>query len=161
MSLPKYINNEIFNLSTSVGISVYPDDGEDFEQLLKSASIALQNSKDAGRNRASFYTDELNDSFKQELIVERELREAIKDETLGLQPFYQPKYSYHDDIPVLSGAEALIRWFHPDLGFIPPDSFIPIAEKTGQVTHITRFVLEETCRHLENWLAERLYHPAH
>ena len=139
-------NNEIF-ISCSIGISVYPYDGGDMETLLKNADTAMFSAKDLGRNTFQYYAQEMNSASVQNLIFKTHLRKALeKDEFLI---YYQPKVNCNTNEIV--GLEALIRWHNPELGWIYPDSFIPIAENTDLVIAIDRWVLWSVCHQLNAW----------
>jgi diguanylate cyclase (GGDEF)-like protein len=138
--------NEI-HMSVSIGIGIYPEDGDEVEGLLKKTSTALQNAKETGRNCYRFYTDSMNLQSFQRLSMETGLRKAIERNELHL--YYQPKISLQDGH--ITGAEALIRWKHPDMGLVSPIDFIPLAESTGLIVPMTDWVIEEACRQLSEW----------
>ena len=138
--------NEAF-ISCSVGISIYPHDGEEQDTLLKNADVAMYSAKDLGRSTFQFYTQEMNSASLQRLILETHLRKALEKEEFLLH--YQPKVNC--DTNRVVGLEALIRWFNPELGWISPANFIPIAEDTGLVIALDRWVLASVCQQLEAW----------
>ena len=129
-------------ISSSIGISVYPDDGEDIQTLMKHADIAMYKAKNTGRDNFSFFTDKLNKEVQNEMRLERDMVKALEQNEFVLH--FQPKVRVSDD--TIIGAEALIRWHHPELGLIMPNSFISIAESTGFILKLGRWVIEESCR---------------
>ena len=142
-----HIADDEIHLSVSIGISLYPDDGLDVDEMLKKVSIALHNAKQTGRNCYRFYTEEMNTLTFQRLSMENSLRKAIVRQQFVL--YYQPKISLLDN--KIAGAEALIRWNHPDMGMVSPADFIPLAETTGLIVPMTDWVIVEACRQLGQW----------
>ena len=138
--------NEVF-VSTSIGISIFPQDGADVEDLLKNADAALYHAKDTGRNNFQFYSSALNDSAFRRLSLEASLRKAIERNEFVVH--YQPQVLARDGR--LLGVEALIRWNHPDLGLVYPGQFIPLAEETGLILAIDEWVLREACAQNGAW----------
>lgn len=134
-------------LSASIGISVYPDDGQDLEQLLKHADIAMYEAKRAGRACARFYLRAMNQSLDERLALETALRRALSSQALQLH--FQPKLRLVDD--ALIGVEALLRWTDPELGAVAPDRFIPVAEECGLINALDSWVLEAACTQLAAW----------
>ena len=139
---PFMINSWDYAVSCSIGVSIYPDDGNDFNTLLKHADTAMYKAKQAGRNNFQFYTSELNSVLLERLDIEYRLRHAIENREFQL--YYQPKIDLASG--AICGAEALIRWQPPGEAMISPSSFIPIAEETGMIEDIGCWVLEEACR---------------
>jgi diguanylate cyclase (GGDEF)-like protein len=133
--------------SPSIGISVYPEDGSDPEQLLKHADIALNHAKDRGRGNHQFYTPEMNTRLRERLGLERALRQALERNQLSLE--YQPSFDLQTLRPV--SLEALIRWRTADGTYIPPSRFIPIAEQSGLIVEIGDWVLRRVCLQLSEW----------
>jgi diguanylate cyclase (GGDEF)-like protein len=131
----------------SIGISVYPNDGANLEQLLKHADIALYQAKARGRGNHQFFTDEMKTSLSDRLELEHALRRAIGTEQVFLE--YQPSFDLQSGRPV--GFEALLRWNHPQLGLIPPGRFIPIAEQGNLILELGSWVLRRVCKQLAEW----------
>jgi diguanylate cyclase (GGDEF)-like protein/PAS domain S-box-containing protein len=137
---------ELF-VTASIGITLYPDDGENTQVLLQNADAAMYRSKDMGRNSYSFFTPEMNQQVSQRLGIETELRRAIANHEFHL--VYQPVVTREDNRVV--AVEALIRWQNKALGFVAPDKFIPIAEETGLIVPIGEWVLREAMRQVAHW----------
>ncbi|GJM04120.1 MAG: two-component system response regulator [marine bacterium B5-7] len=140
------LNNEI-HLSISIGIGLYPDDGNNADDLLKKASSALHYAKETGKNCYRFYTEEMNILSFQRLSMETALRKALEQEQFVL--YFQPKISLIDNS--ITGAEALIRWHHPEMGLVSPAEFIPLAESTGLIGPMTDWVIMDACRQIGEW----------
>ncbi|GED12683.1 sensor domain-containing protein [Aneurinibacillus migulanus] len=132
----------------SIGISTYPFAGEDIESLMKNADTAMYSAKSSGRNAYRLYTPEMNEEYDEHLQIEVHLRKAI--ERNELQLYYQPKVDTSSG--QLKGMEALLRWVHPELGFVSPAKFIPIAEDTGLIIAIGEWVLRTACKQNKQWI---------
>lgn len=130
----------------SIGISTYPQDGHDLATLLSNADAAMYLAKAEGKGQFQFYTPELNDSAHERLALEGALRRALDGGQLSV--VYQPKI---DSVGKVLGFEALLRWFSPEFGQVPPDKFIPLAEETGLIKPLTDYVLETACREAAGW----------
>jgi diguanylate cyclase (GGDEF)-like protein/PAS domain S-box-containing protein len=135
------------HITVSIGISVYPDDGEDAETLLKSADMALYHAKDQGRDCYQFFKPELNVRALERQSIEAGLHSALDRREFEL--LYQPQLNLKTGTVV--GAEALIRWRHPDRGLVEPAQFVPIAEDCGLIRPIGRWVVHEACRQAQAW----------
>jgi diguanylate cyclase len=132
-------------MTTSIGISIYPDDGQTCEELLKHADLALYQSKGNGRNSTHFFSPNLKTRASLELHLEEELRAALREES-GLQLFYQPIVDLRTGH--VAKLEALVRWQHPTHGLLTPDKFIGIAENNGLIAELDNWVLRRACRDL-------------
>ncbi|MGF1698262.1 EAL domain-containing protein [Vibrio lamellibrachiae] len=141
------------HLSTSIGVSRYPQDGEDTDTLLKNSDTAMYLAKKNGRNGYAFYSPELTDESKSHVRFHSALHQAIKNEEFHLA--YQPQFDLTNGR--LTGLEALLRWHNPTIGNIPPDQFIPIAEKTGLINELGNWVIETACKQGRQWL-DKGYH---
>jgi diguanylate cyclase (GGDEF)-like protein/PAS domain S-box-containing protein len=152
LMLPYLINGHDLHISASIGISVYPDDGVDPEALLKSADIALYEAKNQGRNNFQFFRAELNARAVERQAVEENLRRALERDEFVLN--YQPKVNLSTGL--ITGGEALIRWHHPKRGLVFPKSFIAIAEESGLIIGIGKWVLREACTKAHQWVQSGL-----
>jgi diguanylate cyclase (GGDEF)-like protein len=133
-------------VSGSIGITLYPHDASDMETLLRCADSAMYSAKAAGRNTYRYYTGEMNEATQRRLQLESDLRRAVDRNELALH--YQP--ILHQD-GAIAGAEALLRWQHPALGFVSPDEFIPLAEETGTIIEIEQWVMRRACIDTQSW----------
>ncbi|MCP5370924.1 MAG: EAL domain-containing protein [Hyphomicrobiales bacterium] len=134
-------------VSASVGIAVYPDDGEDPDALMRNADSAMYRVKQSGRNGYRFFTPEMDRQARTRIEVENRLRHALENGELTLN--YQPIVQVADGR--IHHAESLLRWNNPDLGQVAPDTFIPVAEETGLIASIGAWVLQEACRQMAAW----------
>ncbi|WP_333396489.1 EAL domain-containing protein [Microcoleus sp. N9_A1] len=141
------LEGQPFHVSSSIGIALYPDDGEDAETLVKNADAALYRAKDMGRNNYQLYTSTMNPQGSQLLNLENRLHEAL--EQGEFEVFYQPKVNI--TTWKIQGMEALLRWQHPQLGLVTPATFIPIAEDNGLIVAIGEWVLQTACTQNKAW----------
>ena len=144
---PISCNGHELHITTSIGISIFPYDGTDAETLIKHADISMYRAKELGRNKAIYYTAEMNAGSRKQLAMETNLRKAVERNQLRL--FYQPKIDINRNMIV--GVEALLRWKHPTMGFISPLDFIPVAEDSGLIIPIGEWVLNTAFRQLKQW----------
>lgn len=146
-SQPYTIDGKELIVTASVGIAVYPDDGLTANELLQRADSAMYHSKNSGRNMHSYFTDEMHREVARRLTLEQALRGAIERNEIGV--FYQPQYDLSANR--IMGAEALLRWQHPTLGVVSPSEFIPIAEQSGEIIPLGKFVLAQALRMTYEW----------
>ena len=144
---PQQIAGHDLQVSTSIGISLYPQDGPDAETLIKNADLAMYHAKDSGRNNVQFFTPDMNLRSVERQTVESGLRQALERGEFELH--YQPKVNLANNRTI--GAEALIRWNHPQRGLIGPTQFIAIAEDSGLIVPIGRWVMQQACRQMHAW----------
>jgi len=152
LAAPFPLDGVAVSTSGSIGIAMYPEDGADFDDLLKKADIAMYGAKDAGRNALLFFANEMNTSVLEDVHLISGLRTALARGEFMLH--YQPKF--HLASGRITGAEALLRWRHPELGLVPPSRFIAIAEQSGFIIEIGAWVLNEACRQMQLWLSTGL-----
>lgn len=148
VSIPFEIERQEIIITPSIGITLYPNDGEDFEMLLKKADTAMYRVKQDSRNNFRFFAQEMQAHSARTLLLSNALRHALARDQL--QVYYQPQISMLDGGVV--GVEALLRWMHPELGTISPAEFIPIAEESGQIVQIGEWVLRTAVRQQKSWL---------
>ena len=147
---PFLIEGHDLRVGASIGISVYPQDGGDAESLLRHADIAMARAKQGGRaddENVAFYCHEMNQGMQERMRLESDLRQALRNDELLLH--YQPKFEIGTRRIV--GAEALVRWLHPERGMVPPSQFIPLAEATGLILQVGEWVLEAACAQAALW----------
>ncbi|MFC4158612.1 bifunctional diguanylate cyclase/phosphodiesterase [Chitinimonas lacunae] len=147
-----HIEGNELTITASIGISLYPADATDREALIKYADAALYRAKERGRNLYQFFTPDINASVTERLQLENDLRRALEQQELHL--VYQPQVRLSDGRPV--GVEALLRWHHREHGLISPARFIPVAEESGLIVEIGRYVMFEACKQARHWLDQGL-----
>ncbi|MES2150272.1 MAG: EAL domain-containing protein [Pseudomonadota bacterium] len=144
---PFMIEGHDLRVGASIGISVYPQDGDDAESLLRLADIAMARAKQGEEESVAFYSHDMNQGMQERMRIESGLRHALGNSELLLH--YQPKFAI--DSGRIIGAEALVRWLHPERGLVPPADFIPLAESTGLVVQVGEWVLEAACAQAAIW----------
>jgi diguanylate cyclase (GGDEF)-like protein len=149
MSNPLKVNGNVYQLSGSIGIATYPTDGADGASLMKNADIAMYRAKSSGRNTHQFYSTEINDHSVERLALENELRQAVVRREFEVH--YQPKVDIASGC--VAGAEALVRWRHPQRGLLLAGDFIGVAEDVGLIASIGSLVLETVCADILRWRA--------
>lgn len=135
-------------VTSSIGIALYPQDGKDYPALLRNADIAMYKAKDEGKNSFHYFTPQMNADAHRHLELDRRLRQALQNEELSLmfQPIWDSRTLN------MTGAEALLRWNNPELGFVSPAEFIPLAEQTGLIVDMGYWVIEQATRQMRHWL---------
>jgi EAL domain-containing protein (putative c-di-GMP-specific phosphodiesterase class I) len=146
------VKGRSLGVTCSLGISVFPEHGQDGETLIKNADSAMYCAKEKGSNTLCFFTDEMNTRVMERLTLENSLRSAIDREQLFL--LYQPQVNIATG--EVTGLEALVRWQHPALGLVMPDKFIKVAENSGLITPIGEWVLKTACSQIMKWRVEGL-----
>jgi diguanylate cyclase (GGDEF)-like protein/PAS domain S-box-containing protein len=147
LASPFLIDGHEISVTVSVGIAIFPNDGDSVDQLLKSSDIAMYHAKDGGRNNAQFYSETMNSLATERLAMENDLRKAL--ERHELVAYYQPQVDIRTNRVV--GAEALVRWRHPRRGILMPAEFLPIATETGMIQKVDEEVLFMACRQNKAW----------
>ena len=147
LSEPCIVESREVTAGASIGISLFPDDGNDPDTLVRHADLAMYQAKREGNNCYRFFLPEMNIRAQQQHAIETDLTRALERHELDLHFQLQICIKIGD----IAGAEVLVRWHHPEHGFVPPAAFIPVAENTGLIQSIGRWVLEETCRRARKW----------
>lgn len=147
LRVPLTVESKELFVGASIGISVYPDDGADFEEIFKHADIALYHAKSVGGNTSEFFDASMNEAAMYRLLIETSLRRSLERQEMTVH--YQPQV----DVVTgqISGVEALIRWSHPDIGSVSPATFIPLAERIGMIAPLTEFVMHRACAQMREW----------
>jgi predicted signal transduction protein with EAL and GGDEF domain len=148
---PVQLQHHEISVSASIGIALYPRDDTVGERLLKSADTAMYRAKELGRNRYAFFAREMNQRVESQMLIEAALRRALRNDEFVL--YFQPRVSVSGRA---TGAEALLRWQHPEWGLVEPARFVPLLEETGLVVPVGAWVLREACRHAKAWQAAGL-----
>ncbi len=139
------IDSSMLHTTVSIGISIYPKDGESADELMRNADIAMYRAKASGKNRYIFYSDDMKEIIRERMLIEKNLRNALRNNEFLL--YYQPQLDLEKQ--GVSGFEALIRWNNPELGFVSPDRFIGIAEETHLIIAIGEWVLKTACKYIK------------
>ncbi|WAJ38828.1 EAL domain-containing protein [Pseudomonas sp. GOM7] len=147
LELPFMLDQQEVRLRATIGITLFPEDGDSTEKLLQKAEQTMTLAKSRSRNRYQFYIASVDSEMRRRRELEKDLRDALAQNQLHL--VYQPQVDYRDHRVV--GVEALLRWQHPQHGFVAPDLFIPLAEQNGTIIPIGEWVLDQTCRQLREW----------
>ncbi|MCV6615018.1 MAG: EAL domain-containing protein, partial [Cellvibrionaceae bacterium] len=147
LSQPYEVAGQKLSISSSIGIAVYPDDGETAESILSHSDTAMYAAKKAGRNRVSFFNDAMRHEAQYQLLLHNEILNGIEQNQFEV--YYQPILDLESK--TLRKCEALLRWHHPERGQITPDQFIPVAENTGAIRPLGRWVLEQVCKDFKDW----------
>jgi diguanylate cyclase (GGDEF)-like protein len=148
---PVQLQHHEISVSASIGIALYPRDDTVGERLLKSADTAMYRAKELGRNRYAFFAPEMNERVESQMLIEAALRRALKNEEFVLH--FQPRVSVSGRA---TGAEALLRWRHPEWGLVEPARFVSLLEETGLIVPVGAWALREACRHAKEWQAAGL-----
>ena len=152
LSQPINVKGNILYVSASIGLSVYPNDGDSAQNLLKYADSAMYKAKDEGRNNYQYYNATMTELAFERVVMETSLRTAIKEEQFVV--YYQPQVDGTTD--KLIGMEALVRWQHPTMGIVSPAKFIPLAESTGLILQIDKYVMKTAMTQLAQWYKDGL-----
>ena len=147
LSAAYHIDDQELYTTVSIGISLFPANGLSAETLMKNADVAMYRAKEKGRNNFQFFTEDMNKLAQEALFLDNNLRKAIDNQELAL--FYQPQVEISTG--KVTGMKALIRWHHPKLGIIPPDRFIPMAEETGLIIPLGKWVINTACQQTLRW----------
>lgn len=144
---PVRLNNQDVKIELSLGISIFPNDSKDVDELIQFADTAMYEAKQRGKNQFQYFNQSLHTLVKEQFYIEQDLRQAVENQEFIL--YYQPQVNIHTHQVI--GFEALIRWKHPEKGMIPPGSFIPIAESSQIILPIGKWIIETACETLGNW----------
>ena len=152
LDVPVDVNGREVHVGGSIGIAVYPQDGENFGSLLKNADTAMYKAKEQGRNTFQFYASEMSHKAIHRLELENQLRAGLRKKEFVVH--YQPKVNLLNN--TITGVEALVRWNHPERGFIAPGDFLPLAEELGLITQLDEWVMKTACVQFQKWKATGL-----
>ena len=147
LASPFKINKQELFVTASIGVSIFPNDGEDSDTLLRNADVAMYRAKDLGKNNYQFYSNDLSARIFERLTLETHLRHALERNEFVL--YYQPQIDTRDN--KITGVEALLRWQHPELGLVTPNNFVPLLEETGLIETVGHWALETACRQSRTW----------
>ncbi len=154
MSEPFVINKQELHISSSIGIALFPDDGDNVDDLMKNADIAMYHAKKSGRNNYQYFSKRLNEESLFKLKIESKLRHAVENNELEM--YYQPQVALATG--EIAGAECLLRWKDEELGMVSPDVFIPIAEEYGLIIPFTEWLINDICTRAQAWSKEYAAH---
>ena len=152
LAQPVPLHGELTFVTASIGIAMFPGDGQDSESLLSAADAAMYRAKQSGRNAYQYFTTEITQRTRARAQVAFELRRALEREEFELA--YQPKYDLATRKPC--GAEALLRWKHPERGLVAPAEIIPVLEETGLIVQVGEWVIRRACEDIKGWMASGL-----
>jgi len=152
LAKPLNIENNKLYVSSSIGISLYPEDGDNSKNLLKYADSAMYKAKDEGRNNFQFYSAEMTELAFERVVMESSFRESLKNEDFLV--YYQPQFNAKEN--KIIGMEALVRWQHPTMGLVSPAKFIPLAETTGLIIELDQFVMKTAMKQIKQWYSNGL-----
>ncbi|WP_028583135.1 putative bifunctional diguanylate cyclase/phosphodiesterase [Desulfogranum mediterraneum] len=150
---PIELEEQLVNLTASVGLSLYPEDGEDIDELLKHADTAMYEAKQGGRNTYMFYQQSMNAAVEARFLLNNRLHRALEQGEFVL--YYQPQFS--NTSAAVKGVEALIRWIDPERGIIAPNDFLPFAEENGFIHDINTWVIREACSQAQQWVMAGIF----
>ena len=147
-SKPIILDKHEITIGFSIGISIFPDDANNTEDLIRNADMAMYHIKGRGKNGFEFFSDHMQGIYHQRHSIEQDIRKALDNHQFEV--YYQPQYDIHTNKVI--GLEALIRWNHPDKGLMTPDKFIPVAEEMGLISEVGRFMLNAGCKQIRSWI---------
>ncbi len=154
LKYPFSIDSNELHITTSIGIAIYPHNGQEADTLIKNADAAMYKAKEEGKNMYQLYTPSMSEKACMTMVLENAMHKALKKDEFILH--YQPQVDLSSG--KINGMEALIRWNHPTLGLVPPNKFIPIAEETGLIAHLGEWVLKTACEQNKQW-QQKGYRP--